>query len=402
MSSAQKTKALLIVDSNPIVDPRPSRMIEFLRSKYELTVVARNAVDIDGVESISLFEPHTGADDGNGIKVFRYLRLLWARAVNFTVRAFRLIVQDYEGIVWSSLGAANSLKDELFERQFDLIISHDCTLLPFAFAVKAAHSKVILDAREYYPRNFEDQWLWRLKTQPVNVYLCKKYLAKCDKVITVSDGLACEYEQEFGVVPEVVMSLPSYHDLQPSVVDGKKIRIIHHGAANRSRHLESMLDIMAHLGERYTLDLMLVGDPAYIRMIDSMAKRYSNVRLIPPVPMWQIIPFLNQYDIGLFLCPPSNFNLKYALPNKLFEFVQGRLAVAIGPSVEMKKIVEKYDCGIVAGSFDPKDLAGRLKELTPEKIKYYKQRSGLAAHELSAEVGRVAIERIVRNVLAVK
>jgi len=231
------------------------------------------------------------------------------------------------------------------------------------------------------------------------MYLCRTYLGRCDKIITVSDGLAFEYEREFNVAPQVVMSLPVYHDLPPSKVNEREIRIIHHGAANKSRHLESMIKVMEWLDGRFILDLMLVGDIGYIRTIQTMAEKYNNVRLIAPISMKQIVPFVNQYDVGLFLCPPTNLNLKYALPNKLFEFIQGRLVVAIGPSVEMKKIVERYDCGIVAGSFDPRDMAERLKELNVEKIMHYKRQSGLAARELNADSSRAQIDQLVMDLV---
>jgi hypothetical protein len=59
------------------------------------------------------------------------------------------------------------------------------------------------------------------------------------------------------------------------------------------------------------------------------------------------------------------FNLKYILPNKFFEFIQARLAVAIGPSVEMKRLVKEWDCGIVAANFEAKSMAAEINRLTP-------------------------------------
>ena len=52
-------------------------------------------------------------------------------------------------------------------------------------------------------------------------------------------------------------------------------------------------------------------------------------------------------------CPPINFNNKLALPNKLFDYVQARLGVLIGPSPEMVHYVEEYDLGEVAARLRP-------------------------------------------------
>ena len=130
-----------------------------------------------------------------------------------------------------------------------------------------------------------------------------------------------------------------------------------------------------------------------------MVEQRKNVRIIPPVSMQQIVPFTNHYDIGLFLCPPMNFNLRYALPNKLFEFIQARLTVAIGPNIEMKKVVEKYDCGLVASDFQPQTLAKALNALTVDKIMYYKEQAHKAALELNADTNQRRIRSIINELL---
>ncbi len=81
----------------------------------------------------------------------------------------------------------------------------------------------------------------------------------------------------------------------------------------------------------------------------------------------------------------TNLNYKYALPNKLFEFIQARLAVAISPLLEMTKIVKQYDLGIVADDFTPESMAHELNKLTKDKIDYYKHQSDKSAYELSSE-----------------
>ena len=110
----------------------------------------------------------------------------------------------------------------------------------------------------------------------------------------------------------------------------------------------------------------------------------KNVRLIPPVGSDDIIPYISQYDIGIYLLEPNNFNNKHALPNKFFEFIQGRLAIAIGPSPEMAKIVTDYDLGLISKDFDAKNLAETVNSFTTDKIIYYKGKSNLASKEFNS------------------
>jgi len=110
---------------------------------------------------------------------------------------------------------------------------------------------------------------------------------------------------------------------------------------------------------------------------------------------------LNQYDIGMDLLPPNSLNNRFTLPNKFFEFIQARLAVAIGPSPEMAKIVNQYGCGVVSGDFSPESLARELSALTSRRIDGLKLRSHEAAKDLcferSAEILFAEIDRLLEQ-----
>jgi len=397
-------KVLIMCYPDPQSNPRPNRMIRWLEDKYEVLVVGWNKVQFARVDSIALSNVGQGSIfrkiarrlPESAISIIRIM----IRILKTPVQIVRMARGQYEDIVWAYLWRARGLKDELAKKGFDLIITHDLELMPLACSIQSDTTKIMLDAREYYPRNFDDRWLWRLLTKPVNEYLCKEYLHRCDKIITVSNGLAEEYAREYHVQPEVIMSLPAFRDLAPIPTNGKTIRIIHHGNVNISRRTELMIEMMDYVDERFSLDLMLlVGKGGYWNKIVSMVSRRKNVRIIPPVPMDQIVTFTNQYDIGLYLLQPTNFNIEYCLPNKFFEFIQARLAVAIGPSVEMKKIVEKYGCGIVSKDFAPQSLAQELNSLTAERIMQLKEQSHRAALELNAEANGHRVKEIVRELL---
>jgi len=113
------------------------------------------------------------------------------------------------------------------------------------------------------------------------------------------------------------------------------------------------------------------------------------------VPFSEIAKSLNNYDIGVFLLLPEHFNYKYALPNKLFEFIQARLAIAIGPSIEMMKVVNDYNLGIHSKDFSSKSLAKSIAQLTPEMIMKYKINSDKCAKELSSEGNMLKIRNII-------
>jgi len=381
-------------------------MINWLNDGYDLTVITRSKAAPEGVRSLSAEAPVSKS------ALVRMAGILPAglrslirepakKALAFPIMINHLMkikFGRFDDLLWPVHELTREMQQQLAGIHFDLIITHDCSLLPLAFGLKKPGTRVMLDAREYYPKNYNDQWKWRLQNRPINEYLCRTYLPRCDKIITVSDGLAKEYSREYQVEPEVVMSLPSFHDVSPSETDPRKIRMIYHGWASPSRRTEVMIDLMDHLDERFSLDFMVMLDRSeYAQRFTSMAQGRKTVRLLHPIPMQEIVPFTNSYDIGLFLCPPTNLNLQFALPNKLFEFIQARLAVAIGPGIEMQKIVKKYDCGLISADFTPQSLARELNALTPGKIMYYKRQADQAAKELHEGVNRKRIREIVKD-----
>jgi len=127
-------------------------------------------------------------------------------------------------------------------------------------------------------------------------------------------------------------------------------------------------------------------EDSYINQLKELCADTDRVKLIPPVKREEIIPFIQQYDIGIFILPDKITSLKFALPNKFFDFIQARLAVAVGPSVEMKKITEQYALGLVANDFEPATMAKALMNTTAEEINHFKQNAHKAASVFNNEV----------------
>jgi hypothetical protein len=292
--------------------------------------------------------------------------------------ALQLKLHRFDAYYWS-LNCVRRAVEALGGKRFDLIIANDSDTWPLAVSLRGS-GRVLFDAHEFPPREFEDLWWWRMLLQPCREYICRRYLRQADGVTTVCTGIAEEFDRCYGVHPAVVMNMPPVRTAPPLPVPQDRIRLIHHGIAIRSRKIENMILALDHLDERFTLDLMLTGsDARYLAKLRHLAGSRPSVRFRTPVPMERIPEETRDYEVGLFLLEPTNFNYLHALPNKFFEFIQARLAVAIGPSPEMARLVCAHDLGVVAEDFTPAALARALQTLTPEKIAHYKQNAHRAA-----------------------
>ncbi|MDL1960308.1 MAG: hypothetical protein LWX01_01145 [Deltaproteobacteria bacterium] len=313
----------------------------------------------------------------------------------------QLKMNQFEAVYWASDMVRKAYR-QLKDQSFDLIIANDLNTLPLSLSLasKCGH-KVLLDAHEYEPRHFDDNWLFNFFFKDYWDYICRKYLPQVDAMTTVCQGIADEYKRVYGVECGVLTNAPFYEKLEPKPVhQDDRIHIIHHGGLHTSRRLENMILLMDHLDERFTLDLMLVPNkPRYFRKLKKLAQRSKRIHFRDPVPMQHIAKEINDYDIGLFLLWPGAFNYRMALPNKLFEFIQGRLCIAIWPSPEMARLVREHNIGVVAEDFSIESMASALNQLTTERINHFKEQSHKSASVLCAKKNQEVLQNLVSKLL---
>ncbi|MFT5522374.1 MAG: hypothetical protein ACI9HK_000318 [Pirellulaceae bacterium] len=361
-------------------DPRVNRQIRYLKDDYQVICAGAGHPHVDGVEYVEL----TWNEPSQPEKLRNHQRLMR---------------RHYEDYYWQSPFVVDAAQ-KLDNVEADLILANDIDSLPFALKI-AGDTPVLFDAHEYSPLEFEDLlWFWALH-RGYKYYLCRNYIPQATTMTTVCQGIANRYNTDCGVMPEVVMNTPLYEDLKPLVpAADDRIRIIHHGGAMVSRKLELSIEMMRYLDDRFELYFMLMeSNPAYMDRLKVLAKKIGRTYFVPPVEMPEIPRASNAYDIGLFLLPPVNFNYKHALPNKLFEYIQSRLAIAIGPSPEMAKIVKQHELGVVAEQFHPRSLAMKLNRLSMDDIMQFKRNSHAVAMEYSSEVTKLQLLKIVRETL---
>lgn len=357
-------KVLIISFTNLESDPRVNRQIRFLKDNYEVTALGLKDPNIDGVKFIDC--GRVAKTKGEKLKGM-----------------FKLLSGRFEQYYWCNVQIEHCLRIT-GEVSADIIIANDIESLPLALRI-ANDAKVVFDAHEYAPKEFEDILWWKILYQKYKTYLCKTYIQKATKCITVCEGIAEKYKNEFRVNFGVITNAPYLSDCIPCPINGNKIRLILHSGANPSRKIENIIKLMDLLDDRFSLDLMLIGSESYINKLKKMAKNKNTIRFIPPVSMSDIVAKINNYDIGVYILEPNSFNNKMALPNKFFEFIQAGLTIAIGPSPEMVKFIKKYDCGIIAEDFQPTSMAKVLNRMDAQSIIEHKKNSYIAAKTLCAE-----------------
>lgn len=379
--------------------PRVLRTIEALRPFYHLTVAGSSGASSHEVSFIDL-STHLRLDQRHA-----YWHFDKPAPIRLPMSFYHKYIRQkqfykpfyYEYQYWTASRRADLAL--LKKHHFDLIISHGIDTLPLAVKLSGKEVPVIFNAHEYYPLEFEQDKQWLASEGTRALHVVKKYLPQCAMMFCVSEEIMKAYQRLCQVEAVAVTNATSYADVEVKPT-GKTINILHHGAAMRARRLELMADMMDSLPPHFQLSFMLV--PTEEDYLEELRVKYANhdrIRFVPPVDTVQIPHACNQYDIGLFILPPVNFNWLNALPNKFFEYIQGRLAIAVSPNPDMKRIVQKYGLGVISDDYTSANMAAKLSELTRDRIDFFKQQSAKHAKELSAEHNQQVILETVTNLL---
>lgn len=379
-----RRRALVCCLADPSKSPRPNRVINMLNRMGFIVDVCSYEVkeNLKFNKIICINAPP------------RFYRILLKVMMSLIkINDIDLHLGDWLRGIWK-------IKRTLNPSEYDIVVVENVEFLNFIVNHKSAHTKIICDLREFYPLEFEDSIYFMIFESGYKRKLCQRYLDKCDALITVSEGIRKAFCTWFGVESELIYSVPYYRDLKPGIVDNSKIKMVHHGAANPDRKLENMIHMFKFLDQRYHLDFYLVGNQRYVTHLKKLAAPFGErINFLEPLPFEKIIPSLNSYDIGLYLLEDTTFNIRYALPNKFFEYIQARLMLAIGPSPEMRRLTEQYNLGVVSSSFNPAELSKILNSLSYDDIYKYKLNSHLAAKELCFEKESKKLERILERLL---
>ncbi len=364
-------------------DPRVDRQVRFLRDDHEVVTAG--------------FGPSSQAD-----LEFRPIDVeIESFATSMRRRALALpgvAMRRYERMHWT-MPIHAATRRALDGVKPDVVLVNDVQGMPAAFEA-ANGAPVILDSHEHAPTEYAERRSWRFLGGPYADWLLRSYAPQLAVMMTVSQGIADAYAAQYGVQVDVLTNAPFRYDLEPSPV-GQPLRLIHHGIGAPRRQQELLIEAVRPLAGTVTLDLMLAaGLPEYIDGLARLAEPLEHVRVIPPVPYGEMIPAINAYDVGVHLIPPGPIHDYYALPNKVFEFIQARVALAVSPSPDMRRVVDEHGLGVVAAAPTPQALREVLGQLDADSVAAFKQASHRAADILCAENNRERLLAMVQEALA--
>jgi len=258
----------------------------------------------------------------------------------------------------------------LFVRSPALFIANDLdTLMANFMAARIRRVPLIYDSHEFFTQ--VPELIHRKRVQTVWKWIEHRYVSRLEHAVTVSYSIAEIYRRLHGTRFRVVRNVPA----RRSPSGGDKIRkaypgkslIIYQGALNVGRGLELMIETMQHV-EGAVLVIAGTGD-----IEDDLKKMVKEKKLVGRVEFrgrmspGELFPLTCAADLGISMEEDLGLNYRYALPNKLFDYIQCRVPVLCSSLPEMSKVVESYGIGVVVRERDPKRMAGTVRYMLKER-----------------------------------
>ena len=264
----------------------------------------------------------------------------------------------------------------LFTRK-DILLSNDLdTLLSNYLVSKICRKKLVYDSHELFTELPE--LVDRPFVKTIWTFIERSILPKLTHCYTVCGSISNYYENlygtKFGIInnfPLKILKSRHVNDETPTGINISDEKIIlYQGALNVKRGLELMIEAMNFIEKSI---LVIVGGGPTERDLKKQVrdlKLENKVKFLSKLPPHELQKITPKADLGISLEEDKGLNYRYALPNKLFDYIQAHVPVLVSDLPEMKKIVEQYDVGEIVKSREPQNLASQVTELLKRKKNY--------------------------------
>ncbi len=99
----------------------------------------------------------------------------------------------------------------------------------------------------------------------------------------------------------------------------------------------------------------------------------DRLAFLPSVPYQQVLNYTVGADVGHALYDPIDDNNRFSgtASNKLLEYMAAGLPILVSDRPGLRKLIERYDCGLTADESDPVSIAAAVNSLlgNPERVR---------------------------------
>ena len=226
-------------------------------------------------------------------------------------------------------------------------------------------------------------------------------IKKANAIMTVCNSISEILNEKYNINCYVIRNLPlkihQFNNIPLSTIKPKIL--LYQGAINKDRGLEQLVGAMQYIKG---CELHIAGKGDIDNKIRNLAKELNVInkvifhgRLLPN----DLKQLTSRATLGFSIELPSCDSYKFALPNKLFDYIQSNIPVVISNLPEMRKIIEKYNIGFICEDISPTGLSSLINDIISNinLLKEKKEKCKLAAAELCWEKESSKLIEIYKN-----
>lgn len=347
-------KIAVLLDIPVLHDGRVRRVVESLSEQNEVDLFCVKTTFDDS----SLFEKN--------VRVFNYeLNINWINRNLLFQKKFEKLPQ---------LVLNKNIK-------YDFIYCNDYPLLETAAALKQKiGAKLIFDSHEIYISTINQFFPvsgWKVIYGKPLIWLNQWYhgnrekelVKQVDKMVTVCDSLKYYFEEKYHLQNIlVVKNCPK--NIQ-SIYKSDRIRqelklkndtwiLLYQGDVNVSRGVDKVAEAMPLVNEH--VHFVVIGGG---NKLNEFKDKYSSSRI--HFLGKKVFDELNEYtlsaDIGILLIEGYNVSKKYALPNKLFEYMAAAKPIISNQLLEPARIINEINCGVLIDDSTKDSIAEAINKV---------------------------------------
>jgi len=265
------------------------------------------------------------------------------------------------------------------EKHFDVVHCHDLDAFVLGCMYQKIYNrnvKIVYDAHEY---ETETNGLSGLKKILVK-YSEKLFIKYADKIICVSNTIANEYVRLYSIEkPTLVLNTPPYKEItkknifrETFSIGKEKTIFLYQGALSTGRGIEILLDTFKSI-DNDNIVMIFMGYGQLKGLIENAADKYSNIYFHLAVSPDVLLDYTCSADIGIHMAQDNCLSYRYALPNKILEYIMAELPLLVTDLPEMATIVKKYNIGIIIKGNTSNDLKEAIKSILNKNLTKIKE-----------------------------
>jgi glycosyltransferase involved in cell wall biosynthesis len=278
----------------------------------------------------------------------------------------------------------------LLFKKSEILVANDLDSLPANYLASILkRNKIVYDSHELFTE--VPELVGRPRIQKVWLKIEKSIVPNLKYSYTVCDSIAQYYSSLYKVPFAVVRNVPFKKQIPVNTqknehFKNKKI-IMYQGALNVGRGIENAILAMQYLDNTLLLIAGKGDIENNLKQLVEDSKLKDKVVFLGSLVPKDLFQYTCMADLGFSLEEHLGMSYYFALPNKLFDYIQAQVPVIVSNLPEMVAIVQKYQIGEIAKSHDPQQLALQFKDMLEdeEKRTFWKNNLRPASEELCWE-----------------